>query len=252
MIKSCLPCQPSSPENSSRRESLNMTTLPKAHWDEVCADVIGTLPSGNYLLIVYDEYSRYPEVERVTSTSSNAVIPVFDNIFTPHGIPSIIKTDNGPPFNSDQFRMSRHTGQGQLVILNVLSRHWIKTLHTGEAEQLPWKQELYKFLRNYRATPHTSTDKPPAELLFNRPFRTVLLELTQPVNYVTVRVKDEHSKLRIKQHADAYAYAKAKPHKINIGDTVLIRQKPTGKLWTPFSPVVYPVIQVKGSMITAK
>ena len=108
-------------------------------------------------------------------------------------------------------------------MLNVLSRHWKNALHTGEAEQLPWKQELYKFLRNYRATPHTSTDKPPAELLFNRPFRTVLPELTQPVNDVTVRVKDEHSKLRMKQHPDAYA--KAKSHKINIGDKVLIRTK---------------------------
>ena len=47
-----------------------MTTLPKAPWDEVCADCVGPLSSGDYL-IVYDEYSRYPEVEKVTSGHDN-------------------------------------------------------------------------------------------------------------------------------------------------------------------------------------
>jgi hypothetical protein len=31
-----------------------------------------------------------------------------------------------------------------------------------------WKQELYKFLRNYRATPHSTTGVPPAQALFGK------------------------------------------------------------------------------------
>ena len=35
-----------------------------------------------------------------------------------------------------------------------------------------WKQELYKFLRNDRATFHTTTRKPPAEIMLpNRAFK---------------------------------------------------------------------------------
>ena len=42
------------------------------------------------------------------------------------------------------------------------------------------KQEKYKFLRHYRATPHTTTGRAPAELLYNRPYKGVCLSyLTQ-------------------------------------------------------------------------
>ena len=39
------------------------------------------------------------------------------------------------------------------------------------------KQEMLKFLRNYRATPHTSTKTSPATALFGRPMKTRLPQL---------------------------------------------------------------------------
>ena len=48
-----------------------------------------------------------------------------------------------------------------------------KVLRTVNAEPKNWKQELCKFLRNYRATPHTTTGKSLAERMFpNREFKT--------------------------------------------------------------------------------
>ena len=47
------------------------------------------------MLVVYDYYSRLPEVEFVTSTSAVAVIPKFDRIFSTHGIPEKLNSDNG-------------------------------------------------------------------------------------------------------------------------------------------------------------
>ena len=42
-------------------------------------------------------------------------------------------------------------------------------------EGLQWRNEIYTFLLNYRATVHLTTGKSPAELFFsNRPFRTRL------------------------------------------------------------------------------
>jgi hypothetical protein len=38
-----------------------------------------------------------------------------------------------------------------------------KAIITAHTEQLNWKQQLYRFLRNYRAIPHASTDKTPAD-----------------------------------------------------------------------------------------
>ena len=48
-----------------------------------------------------------------------------------------------------------------------------KTVQTAIAKKVIWRQELMVFLRNYQATPHQTTGRPPAELMFpNRNFKT--------------------------------------------------------------------------------
>ena len=66
-------------------------------------DFGGPYPSGDYLLAVVDDYSRFPEIEVVSSTSARSTIPKLDAIFARHGVPRVVKTDNGPPFNSKDF-----------------------------------------------------------------------------------------------------------------------------------------------------
>ena len=44
-----------------------------------------------------------------------------------------------------------------------------------------WKQDMYQFLRNYRATPHCTTGVAPATALFGRPIR---VKLPNPVTAV--------------------------------------------------------------------
>ena len=43
-----------------------------------------------------------------------------------------------------------------------------KALKTARVENRPWQQELNRFLLRYRTAPYSSTQVPPAELLFNR------------------------------------------------------------------------------------
>ena len=50
----------------------------------------------------------------------------------------------------------------------------MKAVHAAHTEKKNWKKEIYSFLLNYRATPHTTTAFPPSELLFNRKIRTKL------------------------------------------------------------------------------
>ena len=73
-----------------------MSKMPDAPWDKVHLDFYGPLPSGEYLLVVIDRYSGYPEVEIVRSTKASVVIPKLDKVFATHGIPSVVKADNGP------------------------------------------------------------------------------------------------------------------------------------------------------------
>ena len=100
-IEQCITCQavgkPQPPE------PLRMTEMPKLPWTTVHVDFYGPLPTSEYLLVVVDRYSRLPEVEIVHSTRASTVIPKLDKIFSVHGIPDIIISDNGPPFNGDEY-----------------------------------------------------------------------------------------------------------------------------------------------------
>ena len=100
-VKNCLACQVATP--TSAREPLQMSVLPSKPWTELSAD-FGHLPNGKQLLVVTDEYSRYVVVDILDSTSARAIIPRLDRIFSEFGLPEQVKTDNGPPFNSSEFK----------------------------------------------------------------------------------------------------------------------------------------------------
>ena len=77
-----------------------MSDLPRGNWLNLSFDFCGPLSSGQYLLVMIDEYSRFPVVEVLRSTAAETVIPVVDKVFCTYGYPEVIKSDNGPPFNS--------------------------------------------------------------------------------------------------------------------------------------------------------
>ncbi len=99
-LPGCLPCQAVVPIYT--QEPLCMSELPALR-EKVGVDFCGPFPCGDYLLVVTDEYSRYPEVEIPWSLSARATIPKLDKIFSTQGIPLEVKTSNGPPFQSSEF-----------------------------------------------------------------------------------------------------------------------------------------------------
>ena len=105
VVKGCLPCQAANHDPKPVCEPLHMYPLPLGPWQELSVDFCGLFPSGDYLLVVTEDFSRYPEVEILRSTSTKAVIPHLDSIFARQGIPEVVRTDNGPPFNSVSFQM---------------------------------------------------------------------------------------------------------------------------------------------------
>ena len=99
--KTCHGCQlVSSP---SKPEPIKSTPLPSGPWQDLAIDPLGPLPSGDSVLIVVDYFSRYFEVEVMRSTTSEKVIEFLEKIFTTHGLPLLLRSDNGPQFSSDTF-----------------------------------------------------------------------------------------------------------------------------------------------------
>ena len=78
-IETCLPCQVNGPPNPP--ELLLTPEMPDGPWQTIHADFYGPLPTGQYIIVLIDKYSRYPEAEVVNSTSAKALIPKLDAIF---------------------------------------------------------------------------------------------------------------------------------------------------------------------------
>jgi len=215
-IEHCMPCQVT--VATPQQEPLKPTTLPNEPWDVVATDLHGPISTGEYLLVVQCLYSRYPAVEIVHSTSADACIPALDKILSYFGIPKELTSDNAPPYNSEKFRQyAKYMGFEHSKKIpytpwaNGTAENFMKNLgkliETSLEEKLNWRQELHKFLRAYRATPHPMTKKSPASLLFNgRKHKTRLPtpnEKTILVNDNEVRQNDADSKQRMKREQTA-------------------------------------------------
>ena len=57
----------------------------------------------------------------------------------------------------------------------------LKAFKTSHTEGKNWRAELFHFLLNYRATPHTTTNVAPADLMFRRSIRTKLPQVRSTV-----------------------------------------------------------------------
>ena len=252
-VKACKPCLAATP--GENYQPLQPSTIPDRPWQHVATDVKGPVGNQFYFLLVTDEYSRFPVVEIVTTMAADKVIPLFDKIFATHGIPEKVKSDHGPPFNGEDMRMyAQHKKiTPAQPSSNGLAENFMKMLlkvgHTAYSEKKDPRQGVYKHLLSYRATPHSTTGKTPAELLFNRKLRTpVPILFPRCCTDQSVKRHDAQKKNRMKKCHDKEHDAKTTV--IKVGDQVLVKPKKT--MVKPFyDSKPYRVISVKGTMVTA-
>ena len=70
--------------------------IPNMPWSKIAADLFH-LWGDDYLILV-DYYSKFPEVVKLSDTSSNTVIKEMKAMFARYGIPNKVVSDNGPQF----------------------------------------------------------------------------------------------------------------------------------------------------------
>ena len=126
-------------------------------------------------------------------------------------------------------------------------------MKTAIASKRNWREQLMVFLRNYRATPHRTTGKAPAELMFpNRNFKTKVPTMKPVTPYhhdKEVREQDQPKKQIMKRYANSKRYVK--DHDVEIGDVVLVPQRKINKFTTPYRNMKYKVTKINGSMVTS-
>ena len=263
MIDKCVACQAVGQGNSP--QPMEITPTSDAPWESVAIDFYGPIPqTGEYLLVVVDTYSKFPEVEIVNSTEARVCIPKLDKIFATHGIPKKITTDNGPPFNGREY-------ERYINILGIewhtITPHWPqgnanaesfmkplgKLMKTAQIEGKKWKQELQRFVLSYRSTPHATTKVAPCVLLFNRTISGHLPELERR----RVLNKRKIAKANIetaKQKNKAYYDKKQGVHESDIqeGNNLICLQQKKNKLSPRFDREQLTVNARKHNMVTAE
>lgn len=132
-------------------------------------------------------------------------------------------------------------------------RNLKKVYRTALTEDRPWKQAVYAYLHNYRATPHSTTGIAPATLLFQYNYRTRLPQtvVIKPANDKEVRRKDAKEKERMKRNAEQHK--SLRKTKFKVGDVVLVKRSGIiPNATTPYQTQPYEIIVIKGTMITAR
>ena len=224
---------------------------------------MGPLPDGESILVLVAYYSRYYEVDILKSTTAEKVISSLEVMFSKHGLPESLTSDNiGPQFISAEFkkcmekqgiRHHRTTAKWPQANEQVERQNLslLKRIQIAHAEKQDWKKELTKYLTVYRSLPHPTTGVSPAELLFGRKICTKPPELSDVHVEHEVRDRDSEQKSKCKAYADARrnaSYSDVLP----FIDQVLVQQEKRNKFSTPFNPNPFMVVSKHGNSLVVQ
>ncbi|KAK3713977.1 hypothetical protein QZH41_005646 [Actinostola sp. cb2023] len=198
LVQNCAECRK---HHQHRAEPMVPSSLPQYPWQKVASDLF-QLKNHQYLLVI-DYYSRYVEIAKLSSTTSQAIINHLKSIFSRHGIPERVISDNGPQYSSADFaNFAREYG-----FEHVTSSPRYPQAN-GEAERavatvksiLEKSKDPYLAMLVYRTTP-LQHGYSPAELLMARKLRTTLpttREMMKPSvpDLTTFKCTDEEIKER--------------------------------------------------------
>jgi len=205
--------------------------------------------SGSMYMVVVHAYSKFPEVVKMTNTTAQTTITALRDIFSRHGLPEILVSDNGAQFTARDFEQFcsnngilhrtsaayKQSTNGQVERVVQILKSAIK-LSSADQQRCVSCNIIAKYLLVYRNTPHSTTGEAPSLLLMGRRLRTHL-DLLIP---------------SVEKHVEACQYssmvnrtAKRGLRQFYAGDAVLAHNYGRGEKWIPGV-----VTEVLGSRIT--
>ena len=244
LVKSCQACQ--SVKHSPSVVPMHPWVWPKSPWQRVHLDFAGPF-QGHMFLVAVDAHSKWPEVAIMKSTTSAKTIEVLRTMFSAHGLPEQIVTDNGPQFVSEDFEaFLKQNGIKHIRTApyhpssNGLAERFVQSLKLALKASLnsgmSLTQRLSNYLLTYRTTPHATTGVSPCSLFLHRHIRT-RLDLLRP---------DAEAHVTRKQAQQKCAYdRRAHDRELFVGQSVMAKNLHPGLEWIPaivverLGPVMY-------------
>lgn len=245
-------------------EPIISSALPSEPWKKIAIDFFSApLDLKAKILVIKDYYTRYLVVKVIKGETAEETTQALSSVFDIFGVPAQMKTDNGPPFQSEKFQdWCKSTGI-QLVHSSPLSPRQNglveramqgikKALSIAKVESRDYTKALNDYVKAYNSWPHAVTLVPPADLMFARAVRgkfpisqhADIIEATED----DIRDRDRISKLKSKLHQDRVMRAKMRT--LQIGDKVFMLSKGKTKLCPRFGPEKYEILAKTGSQLT--
>ena len=167
LIERCIICQ-----EHGKSQSIIGTTqeLPPFPWHTLATDIFYWKRMD--FLIDADVFSKYFLVRKLANSSSAAVCAEIATIVTELGLPHIIRSDNGPCYNSKEFQqllqcynITHHTSSPHHPRSNGFVERMVevakKLMDKAGSEGKLWISGLY----DYRVTPQSSSIVSPLQLI---------------------------------------------------------------------------------------
>ena len=224
--------------SGTTRETAQPHDIPSRAWEVVGTDLLNC--NNHEYLIIADYYSKFPIISKMNGlTTSNMVISTMKQIFSEHGIPSRVVSDNGPQYSTEAFKEFAQQWQFDHIIS---SPKFPKSNRFIERQIQTIKKALIKAKQAGRdpnlamlclwTTPINHNLPSPAELWNNRILRSNLI-----AKVLTARFSNtDHIREELKHRQDMQKmYHDRKAHDLPPlvpGQDVRILDNQTGK-WKP-------------------
>ena len=162
-----------------QREPLIVHDVPERPWQKVGCDIF-TLDEKDYLCTV-DYYSGYFEIDHLERKTARSIITRMKRHFSNHGIPNLLQSDKGPPFDSQEFRDFRAAYEFKLVTSspnypqsNGRVENAVKTTKQLMKKSKQAGTDFYLALLDWRNTPTEVVGCSPVQRLCGRRTRSLL------------------------------------------------------------------------------
>jgi transposase InsO family protein len=154
---------------------------PSRPWERLHIDLAGPFV-GHMFLVYVDAHTKYSWVFEMKKTTSSDIIDLFLTFFSEFSLPSQIVSDYGNSFTSAECALFCKTygiqhirsapfhpstnGEAEKFVQTF--KHAIKSMNDDSRSEGSLYLKLQTFLMRCRATPHSLTRRPPAELFWTQ------------------------------------------------------------------------------------